>query len=510
MKKICIAFISSLLIFGCKDLNAPDKVNPDRATVLAAGSDLLAVLSGGYVSWWQGVHGDHPAIALGVAADAYTMSWSNFGAFRLGEEPRKFYNNRATEEEDYRRLAEAPWFGCLSAASSANDVFHALAQGVSIDNGGQQDQSIRAAAHLLRGLSWGYLGLIFDQAILADENADLQQPLSFQPYPEVVEAAVAELERAISLAQGIGSDFLHTYFNGVRLTLEQFTQLCHAYAARFLAQWPRTAAENEQVKWNRVLEHAERGLRFNFAPLADGANWQSYHKYVFAETGQGPFWVRLDQRLVAAFDPRQPARYPETARKGEPPLTNTRANSNDQRLESDFIYLPQNNFPIDRGEYFFSHYKHNRNRSDPSFAGDGASAGPMPAFLAADVDLLRAEALFRLHRDAEAITAINTGTRTTRGRLPSLSAGSASREEILKAIFYERYLELLGAGPMGQWFDRRRVGPRIDNQALDTLGGLQTGTPAQLPVPAGELRVQGLEPYNFGGPLDPEGIKPFF
>ena len=68
----------------------------------------------------------------------------------------------------------------------------------------------------------------------------------------------------------------------------------------------------------------------------------------------------------------------------------------------------------------------------------------------------------------------------------------------------------MNTGPMGQWFDRRRTGPRQNYLEVDALGGLQNGTPAQLPVPAEELRIQDMEWYNFGGPEDPEGITPIF
>lgn len=509
IKPTVLTLVLLFLAGACKDLNIINYNDPDRNDVLATGSDLRAVLSGGYISWWRGVHSEHPVIALSVAADAYGMSWSNFGAQRMGEEPRDYYNNRTTEESDYKQVAVAPWFGCLSAVSSANDVLAALEEGVSIDNGGPQDESIRAAAHFLRGVSWGYLALIFDESFLVKEQADLEEDVELSPYREMIAAAVTELEEAASVAKNAGNDFIFTFINGVSLDGEAFPRLCHSYAARFLSQWPRTVDENQQVDWMAVLSHASEGLDFNFAPLADGNQWQSYHKYVFAETGQGPFWARLDQRLVAALDPSQPARYPEVFAKGEPPLASPEANSPDRRLASDFIFLPKNNFPVDRGEWHFSHYKHNRNVYDPSFAGDGLSSGPMPVFLAADNDLLRAEALLRLGRTGEAITAVNQGTRVSRGRLSPLSAQTPPAQ-VERAILYERAIELLSTAPMGLWFDRRRIGPRLDYLEVDALGGLQTGTPAQLPVPAYELQIKGLDPYNYGGLRDPEGIVPVY
>lgn len=502
-------FLALFLAVGCKDIDTLNLNNPGRGDVLATGSDLFRVLDAGYAAWWQGVHGPTPAIALSVTADALSLGMEDFGALRMGREPRAAYNNRLTESETYRRIAEDPWYACLSAAASANDVMAAMEEGISIDKGGPQDESVLAAAHFLRGAGWGYLGLIFDRGLMVDEHDAPEGMAPFSSYREMAAAAVEELEEAISIAEGLGPDFIHTSFNGLTLDADQFARLCHSYAARFLAQWPRTEEENLEVDWAAVQAHAEAGIREDFAPMADGRLWQSYQQYAFAETGKGPFWARVDQRLVAALDRSQPPRYPEVETLGEDPLPNPTAQSNDQRLASDFVYVPFNSFPVDAGEWHFSHYKHNRNQSAPGFAGDGHSAGPMPAFLAADNELLLAEALLWQNDRSGAIALLNAGSRVARGGLPPI-AGNASEEEVLQAIRYERAIELLNTAPMGLWFDRRRLAPRLDYTELDALGGLQYGAPAQLPVPARELQVHGEEPYNFGGEKDPEGVVPVY
>lgn len=510
MKKIIrYTLIFSLAFFaavGCKDIDTLNLNDPGRNGLLATGSDLFKVLDAGYASWWQGVHGPAPAIALSVAADALTLGREEFGALRMSAEPRKAYNNRIAEAEEYKQIAEGPWYGCLSAAASANDVMAAMKEGISIDKGGPQDESALAAAHFLRGVSWGYLGLLFDRGLMVDEDDAPNEKASFSDYRTMIGAAVGELEEAITIAEALGPDFIHTSFHGLALDAGQFSQLCHSYAARFLAQWPRTMEENEDVDWAAVQAHAEQGLQWDFAPMADGGLWQSYQQYAFAETGGDPFWARVDQRLVAALDRNQPTRYPEVEALGEDPLPNPTAQSNDQRLASDFVFIPFNSFPAEAGEWHFSHYKHNRNQTAPDFAGDGHSAGPMPAFLAADNELLKAEAMLRQEDNAGAIAVLNAGARVTRGGLPPFSAGT-SEQALEQALLYERAIELLNAAPMGAWFDRRRLAPRLEYTELDALGGLQYGTPAQLPVPARELEVHGEEPYNFGGALDPYGVE---
>ena len=510
MNRSLLIFSALFLFISCRDLNTENNNNPDRAAVLSTGKDLVALLEGAYITWWQSIHGPRPAIGLSVTADSYSLallSIDDFGASRMGEEPRSAYNNRTTEADDYRLIAETPWVGCLSAVSSANDVIFSLNNGVTIDNGGPQDQSLLAAAHFLRGVSWGYLGLIYDQTIIADENKDFTQDIEFTTYPDVISNALRELDLAVESSEGAGRDFFHTYFNGLILNLDDFIRLCNSYGARFLAQYPRTAAENSDVNWELVLALAEEGIKKDFAPIADGNAWQSYHRYVFAETGEGPFWARVDQRIIAALDPTQPTRYPEVASRGEAPLDPIMAKSNDQRLETDFVFLPVNNFPVQKGEWHFSHYKHNRNIADPSFAGNGSTEGKMPVFLKADNDLLKAEAQIRINKIGQAIDIINSGTYVTRG---GLELEDNSTTAVYEAIMYERAIELMSTAPMNMWFYRRRVGPRVTQAELDALGGLQIGSPAQLPVPAEELNILGLEPYNFGGPQDPEGIVPIF
>ena len=59
-----------LLLLGiagsCKKLDTINLNNPDREAVLSTGEDLISALRGGYLNWWQGVHGNHPAVALSV------------------------------------------------------------------------------------------------------------------------------------------------------------------------------------------------------------------------------------------------------------------------------------------------------------------------------------------------------------------------------------------------------------------------------------------------------------
>ncbi|MEL6721288.1 MAG: hypothetical protein AAFP82_21485, partial [Bacteroidota bacterium] len=245
MRKLYFLLVVVLLFNACKEIDSINDITPDQENVISTGADLQKTLQQSYETWWQAIHGEHPNLALLVAGDAYGLSRGDFGNVEMGMEPRTNLPNQLSSDATIRAIMETPWYGLLSSVSSANDVLLALDNGVTIDQGGVQDESIRAAAQLVRGLSWGYLGLLFYEGVLVDEKTNLEADLPFVEYMEMVDAAVVELEEAISISESIGFDFFHNYFNGVVLDKDQFGQLAHSYAARFLAQVARTPQENQ-------------------------------------------------------------------------------------------------------------------------------------------------------------------------------------------------------------------------------------------------------------------------
>jgi hypothetical protein len=118
----------------------------------------------------------------------------------------------------------------------------------------------------------------------------------------------------------------------------------------------------------------------------------------------------------------------------------------------------------------------------------GAFTGDVPYLLAAESDLIRAEALIRMATPdlVTAATLINK-TRVGRGTLiPATAADGAAT--LLNYISYERDVELTNtSGTTLYW--RRAV----------TDQPIQAGTPCQLPIPAKELETLALPIYTFGG-----------
>ena len=110
----------------------------------------------------------------------------------------------------------------------------------------------------------------------------------------------------------------------------------------------------------------------------------------------------------------------------------------------------------------------------------------MPHILAAENDLLIAEALARTGGDLTRAAALVNKTHVGRGGRTPVAATAPA---VLAGMDYERDVELLTSSGAIGWWDRRRLSATMFNP----------GTFRQLPVPARELETLGLPVYSYGG-----------
>jgi hypothetical protein len=255
-------------------------------------------------------------------------------------------------------------------------------------------------------------------------------------------------------------------------------------AARIVAYTPRNATENAAVDWNKVLQYASHGISsgtpFDFAVVEDNGTiwWDGYKAY----GNYGP-WLRVSMRVMHEMNPNLPERYTSCSS-----IPEDAAGFTDDRYATDFTYIGTLPFACARGAWHFSNWEHSR-YGEKSAKGDvswysGTFTGVAPMVLAAENDLLWAEALVRTGGDLSVAADLVNKTRVGRG---GLSPVAADANAIMDAIHYEQDVELLTTGGGLQWFNRRRI------------DGLQTGTPRHLPIPAKELEIDELQIYTFGG-----------
>ncbi|MDD4453069.1 MAG: RagB/SusD family nutrient uptake outer membrane protein [Proteiniphilum sp.] len=168
------------------------------------------------------------------------------------------------------------------------------------------------------------------------------------------------------------------------------------------------------------------------------------------------------------------------------------AKSPDYRLGTDFQYYPAVNSPTGGLTYDgytkYSSYVLNRF----SETGQQSGEGELYFFTKAESDLLYAEAALQTSENSKAVELVNL-TRVNRGKLNDINVTS-TKDKILEAIYYERFVECGYAYTVTPFYDRRRT--PIDKFQLTTRSF------RQVPIPVLELKFYNIESYTFGGEQD--------
>jgi len=477
---------------ACKtDLNVPNLNGPSIAQVIVTGADVQTVIGNSFATWYGAMY-TNDNLAIPVTADEMTASFGNFGMRFNGQEPRIPYANLQGGSDAI--VSNTQWNRIYSALGSANDGLKAIAKGVVITNAATTDQ-FKTFAQFIQGISYAELALTYDQAFTPDENSD-PVALSLLPYNTVATNALTKLDAAI--AGWAGKTYTYTnpqanYLEDMPASAAQMAQLANSLAARLMVEVSRTGAANSAANWAKILTYANAGVNSDrlvssTANNSFGSNWLYY-----TNTAS---WTRVDMRVIQAMDSTQPIIF--TTQAGPP-----RATSADKRMgvvpaatsvaseTADFRYNPSIPYSAARGIYFFSYWSYQRYKY---FGEDSPNSGlgPMPVFLKAENDLIRAEALVRTNGDFNLAATLINNSRVTRGGLPPVT-GAMTSAQLLSFINYERLVELYTTHLAVGWGDARR------NETM------QAGTFRSLPVPAAELGTLKMAIYTFGGPGAPDG-----
>lgn len=488
----------TLVSLGCADLSVDNMNEPNREIALERPDDIVGLVQGGLeqYSLYSTAYQMSPNL---VQAGWFTSTVGNFWVNDAGTVPRTEYPNDPTAP--YPMVTRFHWDRYNGSLANANLAISAIDGGVVIGNAGNT-LAVKAAAQFLQGLTIGSLGLLFDKAFVIDENTDLtnQDAIDFLPYNEVIEAAIEKMAAARATADqaaAAGSTGLPTSLipalgsidsrnNPVgQMNWDQFKKITYAYAASFLAQSPRSVAENQALDWNRVHSLASQGIDFDFAPHSDDNNWGPL-LYLYMNAG----WFRVHNDVVALMDPSANCPWIATndcTERGMPNISDARFGAG-----KDYDYSPTwSIYNPARGLYKFSNVIYTR------YIGFGTSnvwSDPIPFLTRAQNDLILAEAELRRSggNTANAIELINR-YHVGRGGNPPVTAS----DNLIDALIYEFNVEV---GPTGvalatPWYNARRWGRMISGSML------------HLPVAFNELGALDLPYYSFGGGGDGSAPK---
>ena len=499
---VLAAAVALTVSTGCStDLDIANPNNPDIDRVLSSPEDVVQLAAGSVNSWFIGSTTIEPMVFSTVTSDIHTMNYGNFGARFNNLEPRIPYDNNSASGD--AGVAQTPWELNYRALGAANDALMAFAAGIELENDPDGTEAARHIAQFTQAATLMNLALWFDQAFIMDEDTakaiatDQTFAPALHPYADVSAATMAKWDALIADATGKA----HVYPAAVLplqisggLNSARLARIANTMAAMTLAYTARTPEEANAVDWARVAAYTNNGIGtgaaggpFDFIITGDGPDGTWYNEFL-AYANYAP-WMRVDFRVMNMIDPTHPDRYTNFV----PPKA-----TGDKRMTTDFRWFGSEAERLEvggrlrdtiigdpaRGRYMLSPYQHKR-WEHHAWHMASALFGSTPYILAAESDLLRAEALVRTNTDLATAADLINKTRVTRGELAPVTAASGSAA-LLAAIRYERIIELMSTN--GFELQRQRM-----------YDWLQPGTARQLPVPAKELEILSLPIYTFGG-----------
>lgn len=494
----------ALSLTSCQELAVTNPNLPDalRATQQPTASETF--VASAFRTWWPVAgHDDYPSWAFSTMAMEITSGFADFGQLELSAIPRTQWNNSPVNARN--NVTEGPWYGLYRTISSVNDALFAIDRGVIVVDSTRTIRT-KAVGKFMQGISYGYLGLYFDKAFVVDEKVDLDtlKNPQFKTYKEVTAAGIAQIDTAIAVAQKANFTLPLDSWLYTAMTRDQFVQLANSFAARLMVYSARTRAERAAVDWNKVIARVDAGIKTDFAPTAQSLIlWDDWKRLVarLRTVGRPSDFGRPAYDLIGPADSTNGylnwVNTPLTSRVG------FQMNTKDRRIQgatgpaSPGIYMGYNRndiFTASRGTWRWSHYYYLRNGTGTTW-----EAGPQVAMTVAEMDLLKAEALIRLGRAAEAVPLINK-TRVANGQLPPVTIdgppdtpGCVPRKlngacgSLWDALRHEKKVEGVGVSGVIGFLDARGWQALPENTLI------------HLPVPGRELGVLKQPLYTFGG-----------
>lgn len=503
MKKIVFTscFILTILL-GCEPyfsgLDIKNDHQPDIETVMGDINQYPSLIGGAYNNWWHHMLGayDGDTWILATNSDAYTAGAGNWD-LQVYYYRRNYEKPMIPNTDKNAGFPKTLWYNHYSKISTVRNMLAMISNKGLIYKEDNKDQTykILANCYFLMGAFYTELSLLFDKCFIITEETDLQKITvdNIRPASEVKETALSYLDKCIELCNS------HNFSNftgllpldavGDNVKLRQFAKFM---AARAIAYQPRTKAEYADIDWEKVKNYISEGLTMDIKAILPMQGWQEW-SYAAASWPGGNQWGRVGLRVINMMaypnDPGAIWPLPIDFGQGQ---TLPEANSPDYRLGTDFVYYPSVNTPTGGLSYDgyskYSSYVLNRF----SESGQPSGEGELYFLTKAESDLLYAEAALHTGDISKAVELINN-TRQKRGKLNDININS-TREAILEAIFYERFVECGYAYTATPFYDRRRT--PIDKFQLTTRSF------RQLPIPVLELSFYGLETYTFGGELE--------
>ncbi len=516
-KSMAVLAIAGVALTGCMDLEVLNPNAADAERALNTASDIEALIAGGYSTWWNiGSANTGPGPILMTMAYQHSATAANFGMVEFSGWPKVPAQNQPADVYSSQNSQNA-WTWAWRSVASVVDGLKAL-EGGDVTLPPAELARAKAYGYFVLGLAHGTAAMLFDRGYVYDPSVD-PEDVALVSYEEVAAAAYGYFDRALQEASGQNFTLPATWMSQ-EVNTQQLVRLIHSYRARIRANMARTPAERAAVNWNAVIADVDAGVTSDFGIVVTSGSGFSSSTYanIFRfgpwgqmsyqvagmadQAGQYQFWLSLPA------DDRHPNLAPDQV--GNPFLIQTPdrrfptgTTIAEQQANPGTIYEvttrgggygAQWNRP-DRGTFRWSYY---RVLEHDQWQLSAANRGSHPEVTVTEMQLLKAEGLYRMGNQGAAADIVNT-TRVAAGlnatdaggtntscvpKLPNGSCGS-----LFEMLKWEKRLETMYKGVLGAswYFDGRG------------WGDLAEGSFLHIPIPGRELELLAEPLYTFGG-----------
>lgn len=523
---LLIAGVLAFVAAGCQDLEITNPNNPDRQVVVSSATDVEALISTSFRRWFNMTQALTPSTAITCAADEFSSGFTDYGSHEQGLEPRNAIDNGPVSANSPNRT---PFQTIYSIIGGVNIGLQAIDKyDLKITSSGADvTQRAWAFGKFVQGLTHGWEAMLYDKGWAFSETMDLDTVLFVEgstqvqdlirDYKVVRDTALAELAEALRIAQTtsftLPGSYQGDWIPGIEMSNVEFQKLLHSFMARYMVYGARTPEERAQVNWAQVIDHVNKGITQDFAPMGTPDIMDSGYKNRAARqrtTTPGDF-MRVDYQLVGVADQGSGfVNWHAQAWANRNPWVMT--NVQDRRIiKSPTATCTSNtaNSLANEGKYMGCHvatvFSASRGTGQRSYyyyhregRGTAYNTGPLLIMTVAEMDLLKAEGLIRLGRAAEAVPLVNK-TRVAVGELPPVTLDGVPGPfctprkfngdcgSLWDALRYEKRMEGIGTDAAIAHWDSRGWGAFVIN------------TPLDYPIPGDQLELMGIPMYTTGG-----------